>query len=116
MLPEEIFPQGYTTLTLHGNESPLPDSWIPYTTSESWKKTGPVEQFYDATDAALLVNRIGMAECVYYRDVIERQRRERPATETHYRACGEYLNSFSDRPPEKNPLPRVRGVSGLEIQ
>lgn len=92
MLPEEICPEGYTTLALHGNMNPYPDTWRMFTAAESWKKTGPVEQFYDATDAASLANRIGMAEGVYYRDVIERQRRGRPATEKSYRrCCGGYL-------------------------
>jgi len=94
MLPEEICPEAYTTLTLPGNKYPYPypTTWLPYTTGESEKKTGPVEQFYDANNAASLVNRIGMAEGVYYRDVIERQRRGRPATEdSDRRCCGGYL-------------------------
>jgi len=92
MLPEEICPEGYTTLALHGNENPYPETWRMYTAAESWKKTGPVEQFYDANDGASLANRIGMAEGVYYRDVIERQRRGRPATEdSDRRCCGGYI-------------------------
>ena len=87
MMPEEICPEGYTTLALHGNENPYPDTWRIYTAAESWKKTGPVEQFYDAVDAASLANRIGMAEGVYYRDIIERQRRGRPAEEDSERRC-----------------------------
>jgi hypothetical protein len=92
MLPEEICPVGYTTIALHGNENPYPDTWRMFTAAESWKKTGPVEQFYDANDAASLANRIGMAEGVYYRDIIERQRRGRPAEEnSDRRCCGGYL-------------------------
>lgn len=102
MLPEEICPEGYTTLALHGTMYPFPQSWLPYTAAESWKKTGPAEQFYDATDAASLVNRIGMAEGVYYRDVIERQRRGRPATEiSEKRLCGGYIVwKYNDSWPE----------------
>ena len=102
MLAEEIFPEGYSTLSLHGNKYPYPATWLPYTASESWKKTGPVEEFYDATDAASLVNRIGMAEGVYYRDVVERQRRGRPATEEgERRCCGGYLVwKFNESWPE----------------
>ena len=102
MLPEEICPEGYTTIAMHGNKYPFPLTWLPYTTAESWKKTGPVEQFYDATDAASLVNRIGMAEGVYYRDVIERQRRGRPATEeSERRCCGGYIVwKYNDSWPE----------------
>jgi len=102
MLPEEICPEGYTTIAMHGNKYPFPLTWLPYTTAESWKKTGPVEQFYDATDAASLVNRIGMAEGVYYRDVIERQRRGRPAIEeSERRCCGGYIVwKYNDSWPE----------------
>jgi hypothetical protein len=92
MLPEEICPEGYTTIALHGNENPYPESWRMFAASKNWKKTGPVEQFYDATDAPSLANRIGMAQGVYYRDVVERQRRGRPATEnSDRRCCGGYL-------------------------
>jgi hypothetical protein len=102
MLPEEIIPKGYSTISLHGNRNPFPESWLPFTAAEGWKKTGPVEQFYDATDAASLVNRIGMAEGVYYRDVVERQRRGRPATEnSERRCCGGYIVwKYNDSWPE----------------
>jgi len=102
MLPEEIFPKDYTTIGLHGNKYPFPQSWLPFTAAEGWKKTGPVEQFYDAADAASLVNRIGMAEGVYYRDVIERQRRGRPAAEeSDKRFCGGYIVwKYNDSWPE----------------
>ncbi len=92
MSPEDLWPADYTTLYVHGNRRPFPESWMPYTCAESWKKTGPVEQFYDATDAGGLVHRLGMAESVYYQDIVERQRRGRPATEaSDRRACGGYL-------------------------
>lgn len=102
MLPEEICPEGYTSIALHGNENPYPETWRAYTAAESWKKTGPVEQFYDATDGASLANRIGMAEGVYYRDVVERQRRGRPgAEESDRRCCGGYLVwKFNDSWPQ----------------
>jgi beta-mannosidase len=102
MNPEEICPQGYTTISLHGNKYPFPDTWLPYTTGESWKKTGPVEQLYDAADASSLVNRIGMAEGIYYRDLVERQRRGRPATEnSDRRCCGGYIVwKYNDSWPE----------------
>lgn len=92
MAPEDIWPDGYTTLYLPGSRLPFPDTWLGYTCAESWKKTGPVEQFYDATDAAGLVHRLGMAESLYYQDTIERQRRGRPATEqSERRCCGGYI-------------------------
>jgi beta-galactosidase/beta-glucuronidase len=89
---EELWPEGYSTLYVHGNRRPFPETWMPYTCAESWKKTGPVEQFYDATDAAELVYRLGMAESLYYQDTVERQRRGRPAAEqSDRRCCGGYL-------------------------
>ena len=92
MRNEEIFPEGYTTLSLHGNKLPYPESWLKYTTSESWKKTGPVELFYDADNAEQLIYRIGMAEALYYRNTIEQQRRGRPATaNSDERRCGGYI-------------------------
>jgi hypothetical protein len=92
MAPEEIWPPGYTTLRVNGNKYPFPETWLPYTTAESWKKTGPVEQFYDATDAASLVHRLGMAEALYYQDTVERQRRGRPSTDPgDHRCCGGYI-------------------------
>lgn len=102
MKPEEIFPDGYSTMSLPGTPYPFPQTWLPYTNGESWKKTGPIEQFYDANDAASLINRIGMAEGLYYRDLIERQRRGRPATETgDRRCCGGYIVwKFNDSWPE----------------
>lgn len=92
MTDEEIWPADYTTLYKHGDQFPYPETWLPYTTGSSWKKTGPVEQFYDATNPAELVHSIGMAESLYYQDVVERQRRGRPAADPgSRRACGGYL-------------------------
>jgi hypothetical protein len=102
MAPEEICPPGYSTLALPGNKLPYPKTWLPYTTSESWKKIGPVEQFYDATDAAGLVYRLGMAEGLYYQDMVERQRRGRPAADpTDHRCCDGYIVwKFNDSWPQ----------------
>jgi hypothetical protein len=92
MKPEHLWPEDYSTLYLHGNRHPFPKTWLPYTCAESWKKTGPVEQFYDATDLAGLVYRLGMAEGLYYQDTVERQRRGRPAEEpSDRRCCGGYM-------------------------
>ncbi|HUV62966.1 MAG TPA: glycoside hydrolase family 2 protein [Sedimentisphaerales bacterium] len=92
MAPQDLWPEGYSTLYLPGNRHPYPDTWLPYTCAESWKKTGPVEKFYDATDAAGLVYRLGMAESLYYQNTVERQRRGRPATErSDRRCCGGYI-------------------------
>jgi beta-galactosidase/beta-glucuronidase len=92
MAPEDIWPADYSPVYKHGDIYPYPKTWLRYTTGSSWKKTGPVELFYDATDAASLVYRLGMAEALYYQDVIERQRRGRDATDaSDRRRCGGYL-------------------------
>jgi hypothetical protein len=92
MAPEDIWPEDYSPIYTHGDIYPYPKTWRRYTTGSSWKKTGPVEQFYDPTDAASLVHRLGMAEALYYTDTIERQRRGREATDTSgRRRCGGYL-------------------------
>lgn len=102
MAPEEIWPSGYSTLATNGSLYPYPKTWLRYTASESWKKVGPVEQFNDATDAASLVYRLGMAESLYFQDTIERQRRGRAATDlTDRRGCGGYISwKFNDSWPE----------------
>jgi beta-mannosidase len=102
MKPEEIFPEGYSTITLPGNSYPYPKSWLPYTVQDSWKKLGPVDQLYDADDASSLVNRLGIAKAIYYQDTVERQRRGRPATEAgNRRSCGGYIVwKFNDSWPE----------------
>ena len=101
MAPDDIWPKDYLPVLTHGNIYPFPKTWLKYTTAESWKKTGPVEQFFDSTDAASLVYRLGMAEGLYYRDVVERQRRGREATDPSDRLrCGGYLAwKFNDSWP-----------------
>jgi hypothetical protein len=100
--PEDLWPEDYSPVYRHGDQHPWPESWMRYTTSQSWKKTGPVEQFYDATSPAELVYRLGMAESLYYRETVERQRRGRPADgDPGRRACGGYLAwKFNDSWPQ----------------
>ena len=90
--PEDLWPEGYSSAWKHGDIYPWPDTWTKYTSSTGWKKTGPVEHYYDPQNAAENVYRLGMAEAEYYRDTIERQRRGRPAEEqSERRACGGYI-------------------------
>jgi len=92
MAGEDIWPSDYSPVYAAGQIHPFPRTWLRYTTSTSWKKTGPVELFYDATGAASLVHRLGMAEAWYYQDVVERQRRGRDATDpSGRRRCGGYI-------------------------
>ncbi len=104
--PEDLWPASYSPVYTHGNRYPWPESWMAYTTSQSWRKTGPVEQFYDATGPGELVYRLGMAAGQYYRETIERQRRGRAVmtsagTGSDRRACGGYLVwKYNDSWPE----------------
>lgn len=92
MAPEDIYPEGYTDIRTPNNTMPFPKTWMKYTTSVSWKKTGPVEQFYDATDATSLIHKIGMAEALYYQQTVEQQRRGRPGYDaSNTRKCGGYI-------------------------
>lgn len=102
MTPDDIWPADYSTMLLADNHLPFPKTWVHYTTSEGWKKVGPVEQFYDATNATGLVYRLGMAASLYYRDTVERQRRGRDANDpSDRRRCGGYLAwKFNDSWPE----------------
>lgn len=102
MAPQDIWPEGYSPLYTPGNRYPYPETWLRYTTGQSWKKTGPVELFYDAADAGSLVHRLGMAEALYYQDIVERQRRGRDAADlTGRRRCGGYLVwKFNDSWPQ----------------
>jgi beta-mannosidase len=102
MAKEDIWPSDYSPIYTHGVKLPFPKTWMKYTTTESWKKTGPVEQFYDADNAEQLIYRLGMAESLYYQKTIEMQRRGRPATDpTDARRCGGYLVwKFNDSWPQ----------------
>jgi beta-mannosidase len=100
--PEDLWPAGYSAVYSTGRKYPYPDTWLKYTTGSSWRKTGATEQFYDATDAASLVHQLGMAEALYYQDIVERQRRGRPADDVSGpRRNGGYLAwKFNDSWPQ----------------
>ena len=102
MRPADLWPADYSPVSIPGDSYPFPKTWLEYTASQGWKKTGPVEQFYDATDPASLVYRLGMAESLYYRDTIERQRRGRAVDDpSDQRRCGGYLVwKFNDSWPQ----------------
>lgn len=99
--PEHLWPSDYSPVWKPETTYPWPKTWNNYTGSISWKKTGPVQDFYDAESPEELVYRLGMAEAVYYRDTIERQRRGRTADSGPDRFCGGYLVwKFHDSWPE----------------
>jgi hypothetical protein len=79
--PEDIWPADYTSAYTYGHKWPWPDSWMKYTGSLSWKKTGPIEELYDATDVESHIYRLGMGPSLYYRRTIERNRRGKRLSE-----------------------------------
>jgi hypothetical protein len=79
MRPEDIWPEGHSPLYTYPSTLPWPESWMEYTGAISERKTGPVEEFYDADSAEELVWRLGAASGVYYRRTIEKFRQGRPA-------------------------------------
>lgn len=92
MDPADLWPDDFDPAFYKGEIYPFPEQWMKYSTFSAWRKTGPMEQFYDARDLASLVHYMGMAEAHYYRDVIERQRRGRPVSDQlGKRRCGGYL-------------------------
>jgi beta-mannosidase len=92
MAPGDIWPADHSPIWKHGSRYPWPETWSKYTSAISWLKTGPVELFYDATNAEELVYRLGMAESKYYQETIERQRRGRPGDDpSPRRRCGGYI-------------------------
>ena len=102
MAQGDVYPDDYSPVFTHESIYPYPKTWLKYTTSTSWKKLGPIEHYFDATDAASLIYRIGMAEAEYYRTTVEMQRRGRPANDTSmHRRCGGYLVwKFNDSWPQ----------------
>ena len=90
---EDLWPEDYSPLFIPGTKAPFPQTWRKYAgESSSYRKVGPVEQFYDAWNAASVVQRIGMASSLYYQQTIERQRHGRPPDDSSsYRRCGGYL-------------------------
>lgn len=91
--PEDWWPKNYIPQITAENRVPFPKTWLKYAgEGSSFRKTGPIEQFYDPTDAESVVQRMGMAESLYYQQTIDRQRRGRPADDTTgVRRCGGYL-------------------------
>lgn len=91
--PEDWWPANYVPQITPDNRIPYPKTWLKYAgEGSSFRKTGPIEQFYDPTDIESVVQRMGMAESLYYQQTIERQRRGRPADDTTgIRRCGGYL-------------------------
>ena len=91
--PADLWPENYIPQITPENRVPYPKTWLKYAgEGSSFRKTGPIEQFYDPTDVASVVQRMGMAECIYYQQTIERQRRGRSAEDTSgNRSCGGYL-------------------------
>lgn len=79
-IPEKnIWPEGYADIASYGRENPFPPALRRRTNNFAETKLGPVERFYDATDAESLLYKYAAAAGYGYYDNITRLRRGKPA-------------------------------------
>jgi beta-mannosidase len=71
---EDLWPAGYVNQHRYGDRCPMPDTWMARTSAAMEKKTGPIEQYYDARNPEELVYRFGAAHAQEMREGIERCR------------------------------------------
>lgn len=85
-LPGELFWDGaWQDRALPGRHSPIPPSWYARTINHWEEKAGPVEQFYDASDARSLIYKYNAAAAWDVRKILHQSRRGKP----HYRSEGD---------------------------
>ncbi len=72
--PQDLWPSGYVNTHRYGDRCPMPDTWMARTSAAMEKKTGPIEQYYDARNPEELVYRFGAAHAQEMREGIERCR------------------------------------------
>ncbi len=87
-LPGEKFWDGtWKDCALHGVDSPIPPTWHARTINHWAEKAGPVERFYDATDAQSLIYKYNAAAAYDVRMILHQSRRGKP----FYRSDGDRL-------------------------
>ena len=90
---EEIWPEGFSDLASFGRESCFPPALRRRTNNFCQEKLGPVERFYDATDAQSLVYKLTAAAGYAYYQQITRLRRGKPVYDAMgERRCNGYLS------------------------
>ena len=89
---EDLWPEGYADITSFGVVQPMPPAWARRIQNFAEQKFGPIEQYYDATDAASLVYKFGAAAGQSYYDTIAACRRGKPCYNSEReRKCSGYL-------------------------
>ena len=90
---EEIWPEGYSDLTSYGRDSEFPPALERRTNNYAQQKLGPIEQYYNATDAESLIYKYTAAAGYAYYHLITRLRRGKPFYDsTGSRRCAGYLS------------------------
>ncbi|HEY5466910.1 MAG TPA: glycoside hydrolase family 2 protein [Clostridia bacterium] len=88
----DLWPKGYTDITSFGVVKPMPATWVRRTMNFSERKFGPIEQFYDATDAESLIYKFAAAAGLSYYQTITNCRQGKPFYESAgARNCNGYL-------------------------
>ena len=90
---EDLWPEGYSDLAVFGKRSCFPPALERRTNNFSQDKLGPIERFYDATDADSLIYKITAAAGYAYYHLITRLRRGKPVSDAAGpRRCSGYLS------------------------
>ena len=104
MLGEEnLWTEGFTAQLLEPGDTLFPPSWHERALLPDYiPRLPPVERFYDANGPEALIYRLGAAHAWHMRDVIERARRGRPASDAFgpRRTQGHFVWRLFDTWPE----------------
>jgi beta-mannosidase len=98
---EDPWPASYSGKLTSADEYPWPLVWNERTSTQGWKKIPAVELFYDPTDLRSMVHRFGAAHGLYMRQILENNRRGKPATDAGgKRVCmGHFVCRWNDSWP-----------------
>ncbi len=89
---EDLWPEGYADITSFGVVKPMPPAWARRIQNFAEQKFGPIEQYYDATDAESLVYKFAAAAGSSYYQTIANCRQGKPFYESaNERGCNGYL-------------------------
>jgi len=100
MTDEEIFPEGFYPSARPGRLKLVPETWEARSADRMTEKFGPLESFYDATNAEELICYTAAARALQLRQSIERCRRGRPTWERECRCFGHMVWKLNDTWPQ----------------
>lgn len=97
-LGDLAWPQNYTGLMTKEAKYPWPESWNLRSSTQSWLKIPPIEQYYDADSLESAVYRFGAAHGRYLRGILENNRRGKPSAQPEgERICkGHFVCRWND--------------------